>query len=45
MEAATAKKRHSRVEIATKLAQANGLATQGNCKAKLRVNSSSKIHD
>ena len=30
MQAAMAKKkRHSRVEIATKLAQANGLATQG----------------
>jgi hypothetical protein len=38
MQAAMAKKkRHSRVEITTKLAQANDLATQGNCKAKLRA--------
>jgi putative transposase len=29
MEAATAKKQHSRLEIETKLAQANDLATQG----------------
>ena len=30
-----AKKRHSRVEIATKLAQANGLATQGKLQSDI----------
>ena len=29
------KKRHSRVEIATKLAQANGLATQGKLQSEI----------
>jgi putative transposase len=35
MQAATAKKRHSRVEIATKLAQANDLATQGRPQSEI----------
>jgi putative transposase len=36
MQAAMAKrKRHSRVEIATKLAQANDLATQGNLQSEI----------
>jgi putative transposase len=35
MQAATAKKRHSRVEIATKLAQANDLATQGKPQSEI----------
>src|SRR5262245_2611638 len=36
MQAATAKKRkHSRAEIATKLAQANGLATQGKLQSDI----------
>ena len=37
MEAATAKKRHSRVEIATKLAQANDLATHRKAKLRARL--------
>jgi hypothetical protein len=37
-EAAMAKKKkHSRVEIASKLAQANDLATQGKLQAKSRA--------
>jgi putative transposase len=35
MQAATAKKRHSRMEIATKLAQANDLATQGKSQNEI----------
>jgi putative transposase len=35
MEAGTAKKRHSKVEIATKLAQANDLATQGKPQSEI----------
>jgi len=35
MQAATAKKRHSRVEIATKLAEASDLATQGKPQSEI----------